>query len=294
MVAALAMFLVRNSIVALMLAVGLRTTPDALRATWKERKLVWRALLVLELGVPLLAILTVRALPLPYAVGEVVAVMAVCPGAPFIYVRLRDRAVVLVILGLVAVLAPITIPIWLAVLDRVLGPGHRVAADAIAQITLLKQVLPIGIGVVIAAVFPREAKLLGRFFWMLFAVGIAIAIVAVIGKSMPLLLDAGFWSIAAVVIMVFGSAAMGHLAGRPRPDDEYALAISAVLGNPALGLAVMQASMPGFTKALALMGAYLIARAIALVPYNMIAKPRRQRHVPTAGGEGMIPHAATR
>jgi BASS family bile acid:Na+ symporter len=294
MLASIAMFLVRNSIVALMLAVGLRTTPEALAATWKERKLVWRALLVLELGVPILAILTVRALPLPYVVGEVVAVMAVCPGAPFIYVRLRDRAVVLVILGIVAVLAPITIPIWLAILDVVLGPGHRVAAGAIAEITLLKQVVPIGIGVVIAAIFPREAKQLARFFWTLFVIGIAIALVAVIGKAMPLLLDAGFWSIAAVVIMVFGSAAMGHLAGRPRPDDEYALAISAVLGNPALGLAVITASIPGFTQGLALMGAYIIARAIALVPYSLVTRPRRRHHVPQVGGEGMIPHAVTR
>jgi BASS family bile acid:Na+ symporter len=290
MLASIAMFLVTHTMIALMLAIGLRTTPEALRATWAERALVWRALLVLELGVPLLAILTVRALPLPYVASEVIAIMAVCPGAPLIYYRLRDRAVVIVILAIVGVLAPITIPIWLAVLDRVLIPGHSVAEGAILRLTLLQQVLPLAIGVVIAATLPREAKVLSRIVWAMFFVGLVLALVIVLAKGFPVLLQARAISIAAVVVMTFGSAAMGHLAGRPRPDDERALGITAALGNPALGLAVMTASVPGF-HGVALMCAYAIARAIALVPYTVLTRRAGPKHLERAGGEPTVLHA---
>src|SRR5947207_1421480 len=61
--ATIATFLLQNMMTALMLAIGLSTSVEMLRETWHERRLVWKALVLLELAVPLLAVVTVLILP---------------------------------------------------------------------------------------------------------------------------------------------------------------------------------------------------------------------------------------
>jgi BASS family bile acid:Na+ symporter len=277
--AAIGIFLVKYMMSALMLAIGLATSIAALRATWAERRMVWKALLVLELGVPLLALVTVLLLPVgPRAVG-IIAIMAVCPGAPIILRKVKERPVVLVIVALISLLAPITLTAWVAILDRVLPHELSVRPGAIAQITLLKQVLPLAIGMGIAAALPRAAALLERVAWGVFFAGFALALALVLYKGAPALVQASPIALVAAGIVVLGSAVMGLLAGRPRPDDEKALSTIAVLGNPALATAVIAQSYPGF-KAGALMAAYLILRALALLVYTLVVRQWSKRRVP--------------
>jgi len=265
----------------LMLAVGLSMSVAALRATWTERRVVGRALLVLELGVPLLALATVLLLPVGVQATAVIAIMAVCPGAPMILKKVRDRPVVLVIVALVSLLAPISVAAWVAVLDRALPHELGVRAGTLAQITLLRQVLPLAIGVGIAAVLPRAARLLARVAWGFFYVGFALALVLVLYKGAPVLVHTSPIAIVAGGIVLLGSAVMGHLAGRPRPEDEKGLAIVAVLENPALASAVIAESYPGF-KPGALMAAYVLGRALVLLLFAFVARQwskRSGRHV---------------
>ena len=138
MIASVVSGLVRNMAVALMLGVGLKTPPDVLRAAWRERGLVLAALLVLELGVPLVAIATVSLVPLGILATAIIAVMAVCPGAPMIVGRRHGRVLGMEVIGLVSLLAPITVAMWVAVLDRVLPFRLAVDPGAVAKITLLK------------------------------------------------------------------------------------------------------------------------------------------------------------
>ena len=271
MLATIATFLLENMMSALMLAVGLGTSLQALRATWAERRIVWRALLVLELGVPVLALATVRLLPVGFQATGVIAIMAVCPGAPMILKKVRDRPVVLVIVALVSLLAPISVAAWVALLDRALPHALGIRAGTLAQITLLRQVLPLVLGLGIAAVSPRAAAQLARGASAVFYGGFALALVLVLYKGAPELIRTKPIAIAAGAIVVFGSALMGQLAGRPRREDETALATVAVLGNPALATAVIAESYPGF-KAGALMAAYLIGRALLLIVFQFVAK----------------------
>jgi bile acid:Na+ symporter, BASS family len=263
--------LLKNMTSALMLAVGLRTSVAALRGTWAERGLVLRSLLVLELGVPLLALATVLLFPLGIQAASIIAIMAVCPGAPMIVKKVRGRAVVLVIVALVSILAPISVAAWVAVLDRALPHELGIRSGTLAQITLLRQVLPLVVGVAVAAAVPKVAGQLARVAYGVFLAGFALALVLVLYKGAPVLFQTSPLVILAGSIVVVGSALMGRMAGRPRPEDEKAIAIIAVLGNPALATAVIAESYPG-VKAGALMAAYLIGRALVLILYTLIAK----------------------
>ena len=269
MIASVVSVVVRNMAVALMLGVGLKTPPDALRAAWRERGLVIAALVVLELGVPLVAIATVSLVPLGILATAIIAVMAVCPGAPMIVGRRRDRVLGMEVIGLVSLLAPITVAVWVAVLDRVLPFHLSVDPGAVAKITLLKIVLPLAVGLVIAAAWPRLAHVLAPVVLGVFVVGFGVALVIALVKGLPVLARTGPWPLVALIIVVAASIALGHWAGGPQLGDRSALATIAVLGNPALGAAVIADSFTGY-KVLPLVAAYVIGRTIALVPYTLI------------------------
>lgn len=271
MLSAVVGFLLRNVMIALVLAVALSTTPAALRATWSERWLVGRTLLVLEIGVPLLTLAAVTLLPLSPEVTGIIALMAVCPGSPMILHKVRDRTVVVVIMAVVSLLVPLTVPTWVAVLDRLLPLSVAIPPVPLATMTLVKVMLPLVAGIAVAALLPRTARLLARVVWVAYLVAFGFAVLATLARGAPLLLRASPWALGAVMVVTLGGAAMGHWAGRPRLEDSSALARIAVLGNPALALAVVEYSYPDVESA-ALMSAYLLARALALIPYGRLLR----------------------
>lgn len=280
MIASVVSVLVRNMAVALMLAVGLTTTPAALRAAWSERGLVVAALIVLEIIVPLVALATVEVVPLGMFATAIIAVMAVCPGAPMIVRATHDRALGMVIVGLVSLLAPVTVAVWLTVLARVLPFRVSIRPAVVAELTLLKIVVPLAIGVVVVTAWPRVARVLARVALGVFIVGFGIALVLALIKGLPVLARTGPWAFVALFIVVAASIALGHWAGGPRLEDRSALATIAVLGNPALGAAVIAASF-GSQDVLALVAAYVIGRTLMLVPYTAtvwwVARRRARR-----------------
>ncbi len=259
-------FLVENVVVVLVFAIGLRTTAADLRKTWVERRLIFRALLVLELVVPVLAIAVVWTLPLSRLAAVIIGLMAACPGAPIALHPLGGRSTAVVILATVSFLAPLTVPLWIEVLERVFPIELAVQPGTLATIILVKLILPLLAGMAMAACWPRTARKLERVVRAVFWVGLVVALGLVLRLGVPVLLEVSPWAILAVLVVVLVSAAVAHLAGGPRLDDSRTLASIAVLGNPALALAVVAYSYPN-VEIVEAMACYLIVRALALFPY---------------------------
>jgi BASS family bile acid:Na+ symporter len=292
MLASVTAFLLRHLMAALMLSVGLHTPISELRATWAQRTVIWKALIVLFIGVPLLALLTVAVLPLGDRAAAFVVIMAVCPGAPLVFRTFRDRRLVVAIIALVGLAAPLAVWAWISAVGR-FSPLHvHVEARTLARVAL-EQLLPLGIGVALASTLPRVARPLARIAWYFFALSFAVAIVVAIVKGGRELLTVDGWAILAVLVMVAGSIALGHWAGRPQRENSRLLATMAVLGNPALAIAVIASTDPGFRPG-ALFFAYLIARAIFLLPYAQWSKrwARRPPRRVTFGPASKLPPAS--
>ncbi len=295
MLASIVALVLHHVMAVLMLAVGLQTTVSELRSTWSHRALVWKALIVLLIGVPLLGLATAAILPLTPRAAAFVAIMAGCPGAPMAFRTLRGRTVVVAIIAIVSILAPLTVAVWIAVLDRVFAEHLSVTPHTLAVVAV-RQLLPLAIGIAVASSWPRVAPKLARIAWFVFMAALVIAIAVVLVKGAPELLTANGWSIVAVVVMAIGSAAMGHWAGRPDRENSRLLATIAALGNPALAIAVISSSDPGFRPG-ALFFAYLLARALCLLPYTLWSKrwarrpPARVKFgPPTAAPPAAVPH----
>ncbi|MFT3921576.1 MAG: hypothetical protein QM778_03480 [Myxococcales bacterium] len=264
MLSSMLRFLVQNAMTLLVLAVGLSTPPSVLRAAWEDRLVLARTLLVLLLGVPLVTLLLVKLLPLHVPSAEVIALTAVCPGAAMILRKRGANPVVLVSLLLVAALIPLSVPFWLRIIRSFLGFDFEVRSSTLLQITWLKQLVPLLLGLSLAALKPTLSVRLARVAWILFYVAFGVALVAVLAKGGSLLWShIATWEALAVLLVAVAAALLGRWAGGQDPEAQEALANEAILGNPALAIAVLTAGRGVHGALTALLAAYVLARAVA-------------------------------
>jgi bile acid:Na+ symporter, BASS family len=283
MLAMIVKLLIANLVIALMLSTGLAAKPRGLAEIWRRPALYVRALLVLELGVPLLAMLIVSALALPPIATGIILVMAICPGAPFIPTATRAKGESISVVGLnllviASVLAPLSIPAWIAILDRVYLAELQITPAQVFGRVLLVVFVPLVAGMAIRHLLPRAAAVLARALHHVFLVSLVGALAALAYLGAPVFLEVPPIVLLGVVLVVLGSAAMGVWAAVPQPRATHTVAVAAVLGNPGLALAIIAASFPG-VRAGALIAAYLILRKLVLLPIEIWIKRRR---IPTA------------
>jgi BASS family bile acid:Na+ symporter len=272
-------FLLSHLVLALMLSVGLSARPRDLLHLWHAPRLYLRALVVIELGVPLLAMAVVGLFSLPPVPAGVVLVMAVSPGAPFIprAAKTKDEThsqVGLNLLLLVSLLAPVSVPTWIGYLDRIYPFHLAVSVVEVVQRVVWRVFAPLLCGISIAMLLPRVAIVLGRVVKVFFSASFLLAIAAVLYLGAPVLLKVSLRTLLAVLVMVAGSGLMGGLAGAPVRRNQRTFAIAAVSGNPGIALTIIELSHPGL-RAPTLLAAYLVLQRLAFVPFQRWVRRRQ-------------------
>jgi len=287
MLSTISHFLAGHAVAALMLSVGLQTDRTIFHDLSTRWKVLARALAVVWIGVPLLALLAVTVFRPGVAGMATLLVVAICPGVPLVLRKSRkahgDPDLSLLVLIATALTAIVMVPLWATVLARITPFELAISPIAVAGVLLPTVLIPFVIGRIVNRLSPRVAAPLARFFSIVFVVGIAIVIVPVLIKGIPILRQLTLRGLAAVVFVALGAATMGYLAGRRR-EERISLGYAAALGNPALALAVAAYSFPN-ANALALVAAYVLLRVVALLPFQLWLKRKG------AGGKSTpLPH----
>lgn len=292
-------FLAAHAIVALMLSVGLQTDHSVFRELAARWKLVARALAVVWIGVPLLALIMIGLFQ-PHPIGAAtMLVMAISPGVPLVLPNARkahgDYETALLVLISTAITALVMVPLWSAILDRVTPLRLPIAPIDVAVTLIPTLLIPFAVGRITTDLSPRLAGKLARVFTILFIVGFVLLILGMLAKSLPMLRHLSLRGLVAVVLLTLGSAAMGYAAGGPRPGARISIAFASALGNPALAIAIATRSYPE-RAALPLIGAYLVLRTLSLIPFRLwLARHgARNRPAPQARGRGDLAHARGR
>ncbi|MCY1047109.1 symporter [Corallococcus sp. bb12-1] len=248
-----------------------------------------RGLLVSLVAVPVLSVLVAKVLPLQPVAAGVIALMAFCPGLPMaLNVVSHEKGnlsltlALSVTLSLIAILA---MPLSLALLGRLFPvsiqpPPHGVLLAKV----ILPFLVPFLLGIGLQKLSPLWARRLLKPAKLFFNVALGAAALLMIFAGIPMLKDLQFWGFVAMFVVTLGSAAMGHVAGRPRPQDSTALAISAVFGNPAFAFALGGSTYP-MKSLLGIMGLYLLVRTVALLPYQIWNK--RHQKAERGGGTSL-------
>ena len=268
------LFLVQNLVFALLLSVGLRTSVADLKDAFKRRSLIGRTVLVAAVGVPLLAMVLVSILPLTPVARAFILLVSICPGAPLIVRRLQDKMhLSAVVLEAVSLVALVTVPLWAAVMGRLFAQEYQVSVSQVTLVTLRGVLLPMLLGLAIRQFVPRIAAPLAKAATIFYTVALVIALVVVLYRGAPYILEVRPMALLAVVLLTLGAALLGHWAGGPLPEDRNLSATVAALGNPALVAAIAAATYPEL-KFGAVIAAFVIVRALALLPYVLWMKRR--------------------
>jgi BASS family bile acid:Na+ symporter len=281
-------FMLQYLVFALVLFIGLQTSLADLRQALRGRALLVRTVLVANVAVPLLTMAVMKLLTLPPRVEAMLLLMAICPGAPLFLLRYRrEAALPSMLLAVVSLCAMATTPLWVVFMNRQFSFEFQSSAVQVLLILLRSVLLPLALGVAVRQLVPGVAAPLARIAGLFYQVSLVIAVVLVLIKGAPAMLEIPPLGIAATVGLSLLAALMGHWAGGPTPQGRTLVANLSALGNPALAVAIATSSIPGF-KVPAMLLAYLLLRALALLPYRLLTRRHGQPPQPTA-----VPRPAT-
>jgi bile acid:Na+ symporter, BASS family len=266
------------SIMLTVLGLGLTATQQDATYLLRRPKLLARAVLSMNLAMPIIAALMATSFALPLEVKVALVALAMSPVPPIIQKKQIGaggrREYVVGLLVAMSVLAIVLVPLTVMVLAEVFGRSARIAPGSVAKIMLLTVLVPLLVGLLIRHWAPAAERVSG--------VIIAIAGILLVGATALLLY--GLWPITrtyignGVVAMLAALAAIGlvvgHILGGPRAGDRTALAMSTSSRHPAVALAIATSGTVTEPKPeLAIILLYLVVATLIALPYQKWRKP---------------------
>lgn len=258
------------TVFSVMFTLGLGIVVGEMRWVFAQPGRLARALFAVIVAVPVIAIVVARLFGLERWVEIGIVLMAIAPGAP---VALRrslaaggSRSFAPVLQILLALLAIVSMPLWIAALNVVYAGHAEISPWRLARQVFFAQLLPLCLGMACRAAWPRRAPAfeprLARIAGALLALLMVLALIDV----WQVVIAAGPRSALAIVVLTALALAVGHALGGPDAATRTSIAISSALRNPGLALlvATLNAAPPAVTRTVL---AYLVIAALTIVPY---------------------------
>lgn len=278
------LLVLKLSVVALILAIGLGSTPSDLTYLWRRPGQLARSLIAMYVAVPIAAMLVAKTLPLPVPVKAAILVLAISAGAPLLprkLMKLGQEGYVFSLVVTSSILAIVAVPAWLEVLGPLFGHETTVEPGAVARAIAKSFLAPLVLGMLLRWPLSRVAERVSE--WILGAAGAVLAAsgLALLALHGDLLFAVGWVPLAALAGTTLVALVIGHVLGGPDPDDRTALAVSCASRH--VGIALLAASTVPGPRTAALVLAYVLASAVVSVPYLRWRGKARASTASTAG-----------
>jgi BASS family bile acid:Na+ symporter len=265
------------TVFAVMFAIGLMLGREQIAAALQRRVVLAAVVFAVVVPVPAIAVLAVKAFALkgPVAVG--IVLMAISPGAPIALRRALDaggnREFAPALHLAIVMLAVVTVPATIAVLDWIFAADFTVTPFQIGRQVFFAQLLPLALGAALRAVRPALAARLeaplgrvGNF--LLLALGIMLLVDA------PAIVAAVGWTpMIAGVAMTVCALAIGAAFAWHDADVRPAAAVAAAMRNPGLALVIATVNRAPPDVTAAVIG-YALGLAVTIVAFLQWCKRR--------------------
>jgi len=235
--------LAKLGILLIVLSYGLETHPRDLWAALQNKRLMAKALIAVNLVVPVAAVVLCLLFPLDPNVRIGIVLMAVSPLAPLVTFKIhlggeRTSALLGPYVALL-VLAVVLVPLTIALLSAVFPPSASISVAALAKLVAVSVLLPIGAGLAINAWYPRFAHTAAKISVVVgFGIVGLLAVVILYAEGRALLALLGDGTLLVIVGTVGAGLLAGHLLGRPDPRESSGLAIAAAMRHPGIALLI--------------------------------------------------------
>jgi len=238
---ALIVVVAQASLVLIIAAAGMKSEWRDLQTALKKPELLWRALVAVNIVVPLAAMVATSILPIDVMVKRGIVVMAVSPLAPLVLGRLlKISAQPSLAIGLyfaLTLLAVLIVPATIAMLGPIYGSNAALPVSDVAWLVVTSVLLPLLGGMLIAALLPGQAPALATWAARLGNIMLLPFVAAVLylaGNALITLAENG--TLLACVATVAAGLAAGHWLGGPEPAGKIALAVAAATRHPGIAL----------------------------------------------------------
>jgi BASS family bile acid:Na+ symporter len=262
------LLVLKLSVVALIFAIGLGSTPADLVYLWRRPGQLVRSLLAMYVVVPVAALVMAKTLPLPVAVKTAILVLAISAGAPLLprkLMKLGREGYVFSLVVTSSLLAVVAVPAWLQLLSAFFGREAELDPGAVTLVIAKSFLAPLVLGMLLRWPLSSVAERLSQ--WLLGAAGAALtaAGLALLLLHGGALVAVGVVPLLALVATTLVALAIGHALGGPDPDDRTALAVSCATRH--VGIAMLAASTVPGPRVAVLVLAYVLASAVVSIPY---------------------------
>ncbi|MBK8639261.1 MAG: hypothetical protein IPN92_13665 [Chromatiaceae bacterium] len=262
------LLLLKLSVAAIILAVGIDSTPKDILYLWRRPMLFMRSVLAMYLLVPLVALALVTLLTLPPGVEMGLLVLAVSAGAPLLprkLLNIGDGAYIFSLVVTTSLLAIVLVPAWLALLGPWFGYPVQLHPERVAWVFAKSFFLPLALGMLIRWRFPAFADRFGDRLMAIAGLLLTACALLLLILHWEVLLDVKWSGMLALAGLIVAALAIGHRLGGPAEADRTALAIACSTRH--LGIAVLVASaLPGPRTAV-IVAAYILTSAAISIPY---------------------------
>ena len=262
----------KASLMLLVLGVGLKaTTSDALYLFRRPAQLL-RALLSMDVLVPLIAILLASTFSLAPPVKIALVTLSLAPLPPTFSKKPRKAGGKLsYTVGLfvaITLIAIVFIPLALALISRVTGVPLQMSSGAIWALVLWSLLVPLVTGMAIRRAAPSFADRVADPVKTIASVTLFVAVLPILIKVWPIMMSlVGNGTLVAMIILAVLALAAGHVLGGPDPEDRAVLALSSAARHPAIAIAIAHANFPDQKLAPAAVLLYVLVSGIVTVPY---------------------------
>jgi BASS family bile acid:Na+ symporter len=282
---AIILLMLKASIILSVFAIGLKATFADATFLFRRPNYLIRALLSMNVLMPLVALAISEAFALHPAVKIALVAISVSPIPPILPNKAMKAGgkedYMIGLLVAISALSIFVIPITMEIFERITGVSLAMQPRSVSIIVLTTILLPLLIGIAIGKIAPtfadRAAKpigILGSALLILSAlpllIGSARTVFSLVGNGTILSL-AGFALIGLII---------GHLLGGPELDHRTVLALATASRHPAVAVAIAHANFPEQPLAVAAVLWYLILSGILSAFY--LARVKHQRAGPVS------------
>ena len=275
---ALLPLILQVSLILIVAAAGLQARWRDLECALRRPGLFLRAVVAVNVVVPLVAVVMAMLLPIDPAIKAGIVIMAVSPLAPFVPGKmLKAGAEASVAIGLffaLILLAVLIVPATFALLSELFPADARLSVGTIFRFVLVSILLPLAGGLLVAKLAPSIAPRLARLASL---VGMLLLLPLVVGilyrTGGPMLAVIGDGTLAVIVVTVTAGLAAGHLLGGPEPANRMALAAAAATRHPGIAILVAHSNFDD-PRVVATVALFLFTSILVSAVYQAWAKKR--------------------
>jgi len=280
----LILFVLKASILLNVFAIGLKAgVHDATYMFRRPGKLA-KALLAMNILMPLFAVAFVLAFHLKHAVEVALVALAVSPVPPILPRKLRKAGATesdtIGLLVAVGILAIVFVPASMEILERVFHVPLRMTFASVAALIFITIILPLALGIAVHTLAPVAADRLVNPIAKIASIALLLSAVVILFSGAPAIWElTGNGTLVAIAAFVVVGLLIGHFVGGPKPENRTGLALATASRHPGIAIALAVANFPEEKLAISAVLLYLLVNILVSIPYHILTKRKTQEVV---------------